>query len=162
VAAVTTPLAVHPYDAAFEALRDAATAFAASHGNHRPRVYLAGIGSIAEQAARKGYAADFFTAGGFDVVATEMKLDIAAAVAGFTASGAAIAVICSTDKQYAAVLAELAPKLKAAGARNIVLAGNPGPSDAAWRALGVDAFIYVRCDVVGTLWSMLHAEGVAA
>jgi methylmalonyl-CoA mutase len=162
LAAVTVPLVVHPYDAAFEALRDAATAFAAGHGKNRPRVYLAGIGSIAEQAARKGYAADFFTAGGFDVVATEMKLDVPAAVAGFTASGAKIAVVCSTDKQYAAVLAELAPKLKAAGARNIVLAGNPGPSETAWRALGIDAFIFVRCDVVGTLWSLLHAEGVAA
>jgi methylmalonyl-CoA mutase len=162
VATVAVPLVVHPYDAAFEALRDAATAFAAGHGKNRPRVYLAGIGSIAEQAARKGYAADFFTAGGFDVVATETKLDIPAAIAGFTASGAKIAVVCSTDKQYAVVLAELVPKLKAAGARNIVLAGNPGPSEAAWRALGVDAFIFVRCDVVGTLWSLLHAEGVAA
>lgn len=162
VATVAVPLVVHPYDAAFEALRDAATAFAAGHGKNRPRVYLAGIGSIAEQAARKGYAADFFTAGGFDVVATETKLDIPAAIAGFTASGAKIAVVCSTDKQYAVVLAELVPKLKAAGARNIVLAGNPGPSEAAWRTLGVDAFIFVRCDVVGTLWSLLHAEGVAA
>ncbi len=162
VAAVTTPLAVHPYDAAFEALRDAATSFATSHGNRRPRVYLAGIGSIAEQAARKGYAGDFFTAGGFDVIGTEMKFDTPTAVAAFTASGAQIAVICSTDKQYAAVLADLVPKLKESGARNIVLAGNPGPAEAAWRALGVDAFIFVRCDVVGTLWSLLHAEGVAA
>jgi methylmalonyl-CoA mutase len=162
VSAETTPLAMHPYDAAFEALRDAAAAFAPGHGDRRPRVYLAGIGSIAEQAARKGYAGDFFTAGGFDVVAEETKSDTPAAVAAFTASGAKIAVICSTDKQYAAALADLVPKLKAAGARNIVLAGNPGPSEAAWRALGVDAFIYVRCDVVGTLWSLLHAEGVAA
>lgn len=158
--ATATPLAVHPYDAAFEALRDAATAFAGKTG-HRPRVYLAGIGSIAEQAARKGYAGDFFTAGGFDVVAAEMKFDAAAAVAAFTASGAKIAAVCSTDKQYAAVLAELAPKLKAAGARNIVLAGNPGASEAAWRALGIDNFIYIHCDVVGILWSLLHAEGVA-
>jgi methylmalonyl-CoA mutase len=162
VGAVMTPLAVHPYDAAFEALRDAATAFAAGNGKRRPRVYLAGIGSIAEQAARKGYAADFFTAGGFDVVATEMKLDVAAAVAGFTASGAKIAVVCSTDKQYAVVLTDLVPKLRFAGARTVVLAGNPGPSEVAWRALGVGAFIYVRCDVIGTLWSLLHAEGVAA
>ncbi len=154
-----TPLAVHPYDAAFEALRDAAAAFAGKTG-HRPRLYLAGVGSIAEQAARKGYAGDFFTAGGFDVVATEEKLDVAAAVAAFSASGAKIAAICSTDKQYAATLAELAPKLKAAGARNIVLAGNPGASEAAWRALGIDQFIYIRCDVVGILSSLLQAEGV--
>ena len=53
--AVMAPLAVHPYDAAFEELRDAADAFESTHG-HRPRVYLAGVGSIAEQVARKNYA----------------------------------------------------------------------------------------------------------
>ena len=68
--------------------------------------------------------------------------------------------MCSTDKQYAAVLADLVPRLKAAGARNVVLAGNPGASEAAWRALGIDRFIYIRCDVVGILSSLLHAEGV--
>jgi methylmalonyl-CoA mutase len=151
------PLVVHPYDAAFEELRDAAEAFESRHGN-RPRVYLAGVGSIAEQVARKNYARNFFEAGGFEVLAKEAKFDIAEAVSGFVASGAKIAVICSTDKRYATAVAELAPKLKAAGARTVVLAGHPGASDAAYRAVGVDRFIYMRCDVLEALWSLLRAE----
>jgi methylmalonyl-CoA mutase len=151
------PLVVHPYDAAFEELRDAAEVFESKHGN-RPRVYLAGVGSIAEQVARKNYARNFFEAGGFEVFAKEAKFDIAEAVSGFAVSGAKIAVICSTDKRYATAVAELAPKLKDAGARTVVLAGHPGTSDAAYRAAGVDRFIYMRCDVLDALWSLLHAE----
>jgi methylmalonyl-CoA mutase len=151
------PLSVHPYDDAFEELRDAAVAFMSKHG-HRPRVFLAGIGSIAEQVARKTYATEFFQAGGFEVVARDAKFDVAESVAGFAASKAGIAAICSTDKRYATAVAELAPKLKAAGAVSVVLAGNPGQSEAAYRAAGVDRFIYVRCNVLDTLWSLLRAE----
>ncbi|MEA2738051.1 MAG: methylmalonyl-CoA mutase [Acetobacteraceae bacterium] len=151
------PLTVHPYDAAFEDLRDAAEIFQAKHGN-RPRVYLAGVGTIAEQVARKNYARNFFEAGGFEVLAKEAKFDVAEAASAFGASGVRLAVICSTDKQYATAVADLAPMLKAAGARTVVLAGHPGQSEAAYRAAGVDRFIYVRCDVLETLWSLLHAE----
>jgi len=154
---VMTPLLVHPYDDAFEGLRDAADAFEGKHGR-RPRVYLAGVGSVAEQVARKNYASDFFQAGGFEVLAREAKSDAAAAAAAFAISGAKIAVICSTDKQYATTVAELAPKLKAAGARTVVLAGYPGKSEAAYRAAGVDLFIYLGCNVIETLSSLLHAE----
>ena len=76
----------------------------------------------------------------------------------YAASKVGIAVICSTDKQYVTAVAELAPKLKAAGAHTVVLAGHPGQSEAAYRAAGVDRFIYVRCDVLATLWSLLRAE----
>jgi len=151
------PLTVHPYDEAFEELRDAAEVFESKHGN-RPRVYLAGVGSIAEQVARKNYARNFFEAGGFDVLGREAKFDIAEAASAFAVSGAKIAVICSTDKRYATAVAELAPKLKAAGARTVILAGHPGESEAAYRAAGVDRFIYMRCDVLEALWSLLRAE----
>jgi methylmalonyl-CoA mutase len=154
---VMAPLSVHPYDGAFEELRDAAEAFANKYG-HRPRVFLAGVGSIADQVARKTYATDFFEAGGFEVVAREAKSDVAETVAAFAASRATIAAICSTDKRYAAAVAELAPKLKAAGAIAVVLAGNPGQSEAAYRAAGVDRFIYVRCNVIETLWSLFRTN----
>jgi methylmalonyl-CoA mutase len=151
------PLAVHAYDAAFEDLRDAAEAFESRHGN-RPRVFLAGVGSIAEQVARKNYARNFFEAGGFEVIAQEARFDVAEAASAFALSGAKVAVICSTDKRYATAVAELAPKLKAAGARTVVLAGHPGEAEAGFRAAGVDRFIYMRCDVLEALWSLLRAE----
>ena len=157
--AVMAPLSVRPYDAAFEELRDAAEAFASKHGK-RPRVYLAGIGSIAEQVARKNYARNFFEAGGFAVLAQEARFDVDEAASAFAASGAKIAVICSTDKQYASAVGALTPKLRAAGARTVVLAGHPGQSEAAYRAAGVDRFIYIRCDVLEALWALLRAEDV--
>ncbi len=132
--------------------------FAARHG-HKPRVFLAGVGSIAEQIVRKTYAMNFFEAGGFEVLAREAKYDVDSSTAEFAQSGAKIAVICSTDKQYATCVVQLAPKLKKAGARTVILAGNPGAEEAAYRAAGVDRFIFVKCDVLETLSSLLREEG---
>ena len=43
-----------------------------------------------------------------------------------------------------------------------MLAGNPGANEAAWRAAGVDRFIFIKCDVLATLTEMLREEGVFA
>jgi len=156
--ASTTPLVIHPFDEAFEELRDASDAFEAKHG-HRPQVYLAGVGSIAEQIGRKTFAKNFFEAGGFAVLGREAAFDIDSSAAAFAESGAKIAVICSTDKRYATSVAELAPKLKASGARTVILAGQAGANEAAYRTAGVNHFIFMRCDVLGTLSSLLREEG---
>jgi methylmalonyl-CoA mutase len=71
-----------------------------------------------------------------------------------------VAVICSSDKLYPDVVPQVAPKLKAVGARSVVLAGNPGVNEAAWRAAGVDRFIFIKCDVLATLREMLREERV--
>ena len=83
-----------------------------------------------------------------------------AAAKAFTDSGATIAVLCSSDKLYPDVVPQVTPKLKSVGARSVVLAGNPGAHEAAWRAVGVDRFIFIKCDVLGTLREMLREEGV--
>jgi methylmalonyl-CoA mutase len=153
-----TPLAIHPFDEAYEHLRDAADAYAVAHG-HRPRVFLAGFGSIAEQIARKTFANSFFQAGGFEVLAREGSFTPDEAAAAFAASDARIAVICSTDKLYATGVGQLAPLLKSAGARAVVLAGNPGADEATYRAAGVDRFIFVRSNVLQTLADLLREEG---
>jgi len=151
-------LVSHPFDEAFEELRDASDAFAVRHG-HKPRVFIAAVGSIAEQNARKTFARDFFEAGGFEVLAREAKYDVDSSASEFARSGAKIAVICSTDKQYATCVEQLAPKLKEAGARSVILAGNPGSSEATYRAAGVDRFIFLKCDAIETLASLLRDEG---
>ena len=153
-----TPLAAHPFDEGYEHLRDAADVFAETHG-HRPRVFLAGFGSIAQQLGRKTFARNFFQAGGFEVLAREGNFAADQAVADFAASGARIAVICSADKLYPAAVAALVPGLKAAGARTVVLAGKPGEEEAAYRAAGVDTFIFVKSNVLAILTSLLREEG---
>jgi methylmalonyl-CoA mutase len=140
-------------------LRDAADAWQASHG-HRPRVFLANMGPVAHHSARAAYSKNFFEAGGFEVISNEGFAAEAEAAAAFAASGAAIAVICSSDKLYPELVPGVARRLKEAGARSVVLAGNPGENEAAWRESGVDRFIYIKCDVLATLREMLQEIGV--
>jgi methylmalonyl-CoA mutase len=155
------PLAPHVFARPFEALRDASDAWQAAHGR-RPRVFLGNMGPVAHHTARATYAKNFFEAGGFEVVSNNGFKDPDAAAKAFAESGATVAVICSSDKLYPGVVPQLAPKLRAAGARSVVLAGNPGANEAAWRAAGVDRFIFIKCDVLAALREMLREEGVLA
>jgi len=153
------PLAIHPYAAAYEELRDASDQYTATAGK-RPLVFLANMGTPADFIARSTYALNFFQAGGFELSNNEGFTDPGAAAAAFRESGAKIAVICSTDKKYQTFVEATAPQLKAAGARTVILAGNAGANEAKYRAAGVDRFIFVRCDVLGTLHELLREEGV--
>jgi methylmalonyl-CoA mutase len=123
-------------------------------------VFLANMGPVAHHSARAIYAKNFFEAGGFEVVTNDGFRDACAAAKAFAESGATIAVICSSDKLYPEVVPQLGPRLMEAGARSIVLAGNPGANEAAWRLAGVDRFIFIKCDVLATLREMLRQEGV--
>jgi methylmalonyl-CoA mutase len=156
---VIAPLTPHPFAGPFEELRAASDAAQAKTGR-RPRVFLANMGPVAHHTARATYAKNFFEAGGFEVVGSDGFREPAAAAAAFGASGATVAVICSSDKMYPDMVPQVAPRLKAAGARSVVLAGNPGANETAWRGAGVDRFIFIKCDVLATLRDMLRAEGV--
>jgi methylmalonyl-CoA mutase len=155
------PMAPHAFARPFEELRDASDAWQARHGT-RPRVFLANMGPVAHHTARATYSKNFFEAGGFEVLVNNGFRDADAAAKAFATSGAHVAVICSSDKLYPDVVPQLAPRLKAAGARTVVLAGNPGTNEAVWRNAGVDRFIFMKCDVLGTLREMLREEGVLA
>lgn len=157
---IAAPIVPHPYARSFEALREASDEHLETFG-FRPRVFLAQVGTPAEFNARSGFAKGFFEAGGFEVVSSGgMKVE--ELPAAFAGSAANIAVICSTDDQYVQVVPQLAGPLHNAGARTVVLAGNPGEYEADYRNAGVDRFIFVRCDVLGTLRELLGEEGILA
>lgn len=154
-----SPIPARRFAEGYEALRDASDKWNAAHGK-RPSVFLVNLGPIAHFTARATYSKSFFEAGGFDVFSND-GFDISddAAVA-FQQSGAAIAVLCSSDKLYPKFVSDVAPKLKAAGARTVILAGKPGDNAEVWRRAGVDRFIYISCDVLATLSELLAEEGV--
>jgi methylmalonyl-CoA mutase len=154
------PLTLHPYAAAFEELRYAADAHAKAHENKRPKVFLVNMGTPKEFLARANYATDFFEAGGFEPVTNNGFAEARAAAEAFAASGAKIAVICSTDKRYETEVEQVAPPLKAAGARTVVLAGNPAANEMKYRSVGVNQFIFVKCNVPDILRALLKEEGV--
>ena len=77
--------------------------------------------------------------------------DFAALAAAFKASGAALACLCSSDKVYAGQAAVAAKALQAAGARHIYLAGRAGEQEAAFRAAGVNDFVFAGGDALAAL-----------
>ncbi|MFO0860011.1 MAG: methylmalonyl-CoA mutase family protein [Phycisphaerales bacterium] len=158
---LTSPLALHPFAEHFEHLRDATDQYVVQYGN-RPRVFVASMGVPAKHLPRTNFARNFFEAGGFEVIGSEEGLSSCDnAARRFEESGANIAVIASDDATYAETVPSLAPALHRAGARTVVLAGNPGEKEVEFRKLGIDRFIFVKCNVVQTLTDLLREEGVS-
>ena len=133
----------------YEALRDRSDAVLKGTGS-RPKVFLANLGRVSDFTARATFARNFYEAGGIEAVANDGFTSRDEMIVAFKASGAKIACLCSSDKLYAAEAADAAKALTAAGA-TVHLAGRPGEIEAALKAAGVTAFIFVGCDVLATL-----------
>ncbi|HEX3765178.1 MAG TPA: methylmalonyl-CoA mutase family protein [Kofleriaceae bacterium] len=130
------PPGVHRDAEAFEALRGRVEA--------APRdVALIQLGPPVEHRPRTGFAEGFFAVAGLRAVPREVG------------PGLDVACLCGSDERYAAEAVATARALRAAGARRVVLAGRPGALEAELRGAGVDAFLYLGCDVVATLEEIL-------
>lgn len=153
------PLPMRPFSQPFEQLRDASEQHEAQTGK-RPQVFLANMGPVAHHIARANYTGNFFEAGGFEVLTNEGFAKPEQAAEAFKASGAQAAVICSSDKIYEELAADTARALKEAGAQHVLLAGRPGEMEAQLREAGVDMFIFIGCNVLDTLRTLLKDQGV--
>ncbi|MGN9794892.1 methylmalonyl-CoA mutase family protein [Streptomyces sp. OZ13] len=147
-------------DEAFEELRARSDAHLAATGA-RPRVFVAALGPASAHTARAGFAANLFQAGGIETVHDPVSVDATSAAAAFTASGAQVACICSSDALYAEQAAAVATALKAAGALRVSLAGRPGEQRETYERAGVDEFVVAGGDAVAVLTGTLDRIGVA-
>lgn len=130
-------LPVRPYGHAFEALRDAPVA---------ERVFLATQGTVAAHTARATFAANLFAAGGIATVNAGRHDDADAVLASYAEAGnPAVVCLVGNDKAYAAWGAELVERLRAAGARWVILAGKPvdGVTVDDSCAMGLDALDFL-------------------
>jgi len=134
----------------FEQLRDQADAFKAKFGS-APKIFIANLGRVADFTARASYAKSFFESGGIEAIMGAGGDDVAVVAKEFGKTGAAFAVICSTDAVYGEKAAAAAKALKAAGAGAVYLAGRPGEAETTLKAAGVDDFIYMGCDALAVL-----------
>ena len=130
---------------AFEALRSRSDRQLAATGA-RPRVFLATLGPVAVHTGRSSFAANLFQAGGIETVSGE-------GAEAFRASGATVAVLCSSDRLYAEQGEQAVAELRQAGAERVLLAGRPGTVS------GVDEYVFTGCDAVAVLTSTLDLIG---
>jgi methylmalonyl-CoA mutase len=156
-----TAIKVFRVAAGFEALRDASAAFAVKTGA-RPRVFLARMGPLVQHKARADFAAGFFAPGGFEIAGKGSFATAEDAARAAAESGAAVAVLCSTDETYPELAPAFAKALKVARAETtLVLAGLPAEeaTRAAYEAAGFEVFIHLRAPVEETLAKLLNKIG---
>jgi len=155
-----TPLRPVRMAEAFESLRDASDRYFAAHG-HRPRAFMANLGTVAEHTARAMWIANALAAGGIDPLQHHGFADVAQAASLIAASGAQLVVISGPDAMYPEWVPALTAALKQQSGRIVAVAGRPGEHEGAFRAAGVDLFIYAGADLFETLSSLHKQLGVS-
>jgi methylmalonyl-CoA mutase len=145
----------------FERLRDLSDAFLRSAGS-RPRVYLAALGPETRHRRRVQFMREWLEIGGFEALYDGEAATAEEAVARLKANGALLVCLCGTDDAYAEQAKALAKAFKASGVKGVVLAGRPGEFERAWRAAGVDAFVFAGGDAVAMLRSLYDRIRVPA
>lgn len=152
--AAVQPLPTFRVAAGYEALRARVAALTAK--GLRPKVFLAKIGPALQHKARADFSTGFFATGGFEILGKESFATAAEAAQAALKSGAKIAVLCSTDDTYPALVPEFAAGLKQGGTPPIfILAGYPTEHVEAFKQQGVNDFIHIRASVRGMLETLL-------
>jgi methylmalonyl-CoA mutase len=139
---------------AFEQLRLRTERHVAA-GGQTPQVLLAEVGDVKLRTARSNFAASFFACAGLGTVTRRFRN-----AAEIAAAEGDLIVLCSADKEYAAIVAELMPKMKAIGRKTaVIVAGNP--EDAAeLAAAGVADFVHVRSNPLELLTKWQERLGI--
>lgn len=143
----------------FERLRLAVDKYAVD-SRKRPEVTLLPLGNLAMRKARATFSTNFFGCAGFSVTDhPEFKSpeEAISAVAGKPE----IAVICSSDDEYAAFAGQIAKGIRKVSPSTIILvAGYPKEIVDVLKADGVDDFIHVRSNVLETLEKFCTRLGI--
>lgn len=155
----TAPLPPTRLAEPFEALRDAAETVEDPIDR---TVLIAGLGPLAENAARAGWAKAAFEAGGLMTSAAATH-DTAQEVA-HAASTAGVRFVClaGSDARYAEMAVATARALKQAGVATVYLAGKPGAAEADYHEAGIDGFLYAGIDLVETLAAVHRRLGIGS
>lgn len=156
---VTPPRPVRAAES-FESLRDASDRYHAAHGA-RPRAFMANLGTVAEHTARSTWISNVLAVGGIEADEHRGFADATAAAELFAKAGTALAVLSGPDALYPEQVPALVAALKAKGARTVAVAGRPGEHEAAFRAAGVDLFLYAGADLFQLLKTLHQQLGVA-
>jgi len=115
----------------------------------RPKVFMLTIGNLAMRKARSGFACNFFSVAGFEVIDNNGFASVEEGVEAAVAMQADIIVLCSSDDEYPALAPQAVAAAKDKGI--LVLAGYPKPIVEELKAAGIEHFIFAGQNVVEAL-----------
>jgi len=131
------------------------------NGHDRPKVFLFTIGNLAMLRARAGFTTNFFGCAGYEIIDNPGFQTIDEGISALRESGAEIAVICSSDEEYAQLAPEICQKVKTLNpAINIIVAGYPKELITLLTSAGVNDFIHIRSNLLETLQKYQHLLGI--
>jgi methylmalonyl-CoA mutase len=137
---------------AFEELR-----LKTEHSGRRPKAFMLTIGNAAMRKARAGFACNFFSVAGFEVVDNNGFETVEEGVEAAVQAQADIIVLCSSDDEYPALTPQAIAAVKDMGTSEgspkaiLVLAGYPKLIVEELKAAGIENFIYAGQNVVEAL-----------
>jgi methylmalonyl-CoA mutase len=155
-----TPVCITRAAAGLEQLRTATDRHIAA-GHERPKAFLFNMGPLREHKARADFSRGFLSVAGYEVISPLGFKSPQEAVDAFVNSKARIAVICSADDKYPALVPPLVEAIR--GARReaiILLAGYPQDQVEAHKKSGVDEFIHIRADAKDLLDNLHRRLGI--
>jgi len=146
-----TPVCITRAAFQVEQLRAATDRWVAQH-KEVPQVFLCNMGSLREHKARADFSRGFFAVAGYEVISPAGFKTPEAAAAAFAESKAGVAVICSTDDNYPALVPPLVAAIRSAKPQAVlVLAGYPEAQVEAHKKAGVNEFIHIRANALEVL-----------
>ena len=147
---------------AFESLRASMDSFAEEAG-YRQKVFLCNMGPLKQHKARADFSQGFFATAGYEVISPKGFNTPEDAAAAFAASGARVAVLCSTDDTYPTLVPAVIAAVRAQKPDALViLAGYPTEHVEAFKAAGIYDFIHIRANVAELLAKLHQTLGVSA
>jgi methylmalonyl-CoA mutase len=132
---------------AFEILRYKTDQFAKS--GKRPKVFLLTIGHPAMRSARAQFAGNFFGCAGFEIIDNPGFKSVEVACEAALKAGTDIAVICSSDEEYAVLAPKILELLKDKSI--VVVAGFPKAIIEELKQKGIQHFIHIKSNVLEKL-----------
>jgi methylmalonyl-CoA mutase len=110
------------------------------------------MGPIPQHKGRADFSRGYLEVGGFDVIGNNGFDTVEDAARAAKDSGAGIVVICSTDKTYPDIVPPLVKLIKDDNPNTtVLLAGYPKDHVEAFKAAGVDDFIYMGGNCLGLM-----------
>ena len=156
-----TAILPHRWTEQYEALRKATEDYIEKTGDN-VKVFLCNMGPIPQHKARADFSASFMEVAHFDVLRNNGFATPDEAVDAAVASGADVAIICSTDDTYPELVPPVAKGIKAkAPNMKVFLAGAPAPEfKASYDEAGVDEYIHVRANCLAILTNIQKGKGI--
>ena len=115
---------------------------------HIPAAFMLTIGNLAMRQARAQFSCNFLACAGYKVIDNLGFTSVEEGVDAALKAGADIVVLCSSDDEYAQYAPPAFKYLD--GRAMFVVAGAPACMDDL-KAIGIENFIHVRCNVLETL-----------